>query len=452
MLCLLCICSILGGIEAKDIFSNKKHTSPLVSEYEWKYLDYLWLSPEQKLTYKNQGLYKRQAMVPIDVDRSDDGRTFVTVPRSPGVPASLHTISDKFGESGPLLIPYPNWATYQNSRACRGITSVFRVTIDRCNRLWVLDTGKLGDEYICPAQLVVYDLFTDKLISKMEIPDNVSRNRSGEGLLITPIIETHGENCNHPAVYMADVDGRGLIVWNDGRFVRVESPSFSPDAKYSNFSIAGETFNLSDGIFGLALSPERYFKGNRFLFFRPLASRSIYAVSVSDLKSSKHRHPDQMRFFGSNDVLSSQATAMTFSNDGILFYGLTEEMAIGCWNLDRTLLSKNLGIPLVDKQKLQFVSGLKVVKSQHPHSKDNEQLLIFTNRFQRVMSGNQNFNEINFRILRAPIKDLVRGTVCEDVDRFSWKNAETNQVQYHANDEDSITSVLPLLSSKTLIK
>ncbi|KAJ8687629.1 hypothetical protein QAD02_023423 [Eretmocerus hayati] len=270
-----------------------------------------------------------------------DGRTFITVSRSPGVPASLHTISNKFdNSSGPLLIPYPNWAAYKNPAACQGITSVYRITIDQCNRLWVLDDGKIGDEKICTAQLLVYDLKSDEVIFKIEIPDKIAQNEQGKSLLVKPVIEIIENRCNNVTAYIADMGGHGLIVWNNNRLTRFENKLFDPEPQNADITIAGETLHLLEGILGLALTPKEFFNGDRLLFFKSLASRSIYSVPVRELKSTNHQ--GRIQFYGSIDVLSSQATAMTFSSDGTLFYGLPEDTAIGCWNLKKPFESKNL--------------------------------------------------------------------------------------------------------------
>lgn len=58
-----------------------------------------------------------------------DGRTFVTILRTAGVPASLNTVTNKRGEAGPLLKPYPDWSWYGNDNNCNGIINVFRVAV-----------------------------------------------------------------------------------------------------------------------------------------------------------------------------------------------------------------------------------------------------------------------------------------------------------------------------------
>ena len=57
-----------------------------------------------------------------------DGRTFVTILRNTGVPASLHEVTDIDGNSGKLLRPYPSWEWYDNYD-CNRIISVYRVAV-----------------------------------------------------------------------------------------------------------------------------------------------------------------------------------------------------------------------------------------------------------------------------------------------------------------------------------
>lgn len=44
------------------------------------------------------------------------------------MPSSLNVISNKIGNGGPLLEPYPNWSWAENQN-CSGITSVYRVAV-----------------------------------------------------------------------------------------------------------------------------------------------------------------------------------------------------------------------------------------------------------------------------------------------------------------------------------
>lgn len=111
--------------------------------------------------------------------------------------------------------------------------------------------------------------------------------------------------------------------------------SFTYEKENSNFSIAENNFYLEDGIIGIALSQE---KNNRRFFYKPLASKSLYAVNADDLKSASFgTHIDN---YVGVDVFPSQAIVMVVSAKGTLFYSLTTDLAIGCWNINQPLESQ----------------------------------------------------------------------------------------------------------------
>lgn len=76
--------------------------------------------------------------------------------------------------------------------------------IDTCNRLWIVDTGiKEGSTSAdCPAQLLAFDLDTDDLIRRIEIPEIIARNSLGESLLANIVVETDGPDCEETTVSM----------------------------------------------------------------------------------------------------------------------------------------------------------------------------------------------------------------------------------------------------------
>lgn len=91
-----------------------------------------------------------------------DGRHFTTAVREPGVPASLMTVTEKMGEGGPLLRPYPDWSWYsQNYSDCSKIINVYRVAVSikeaqsivldtkRVHTFWVEIKGFCVCDYNC---------------------------------------------------------------------------------------------------------------------------------------------------------------------------------------------------------------------------------------------------------------------------------------------------------------
>jgi len=74
---------------------------------------------------------------------------------------------------------YPNWEWHSEASSgdilttptpnCSSLISVFRVRADRCNRLWVLDSGVMDSietfKTVCPPKLLVFDMRTDRVVS-----------------------------------------------------------------------------------------------------------------------------------------------------------------------------------------------------------------------------------------------------------------------------------------------
>jgi Major royal jelly protein len=87
-----------------------------------------------------------------------------------GVPSTLNylplgDLSSIPAVTSPPLIPYPN-LNFNRQGNCDGVTSVFRMFSDLCERLWVVDTGRVGAQQLCPPQVLAFDLKTDKVIYK----------------------------------------------------------------------------------------------------------------------------------------------------------------------------------------------------------------------------------------------------------------------------------------------
>lgn len=127
----------------------------------------------------------------------------------------------------------------------------------------MLDTGKIGNTNVqnCPPQLVAFDLDTDQVIQRYKFPEN--QYKIGSSLYITPVVDVRdatpatASNCPNTMVYIADVTGFGLLVYDlqQDRSWRVQNKNLYSAPHAGTFTIAGESFDLMDGVFGLALTP-----------------------------------------------------------------------------------------------------------------------------------------------------------------------------------------------------
>ena len=115
---------------------------------------------------------------------------------------------------------------------CEGFTSVFRIQVDDCMRLWVLDTGTVEilnkPKQICPPAIFIFDLNTDKLIHKYTFPKDHIKEDS---LYSNIIVDVRDGFCELAVAYCSDVFRYGLVVYDllsDSSF-RVEHHLFYPD-------------------------------------------------------------------------------------------------------------------------------------------------------------------------------------------------------------------------------
>jgi Major royal jelly protein len=103
-----------------------------------------------------------------------------------GVPVTLGYV--RGGSQKPHLIePYPNYSWHSsNGEKCdkMSITSAIRVAIDKFKRLWVLDTGKIGDNFKCDPQLLIFNLKDDTVLRRHVFDKKVF---TAQSLLVNPV-------------------------------------------------------------------------------------------------------------------------------------------------------------------------------------------------------------------------------------------------------------------------
>ncbi|KAI4498391.1 hypothetical protein M0802_006570 [Mischocyttarus mexicanus] len=371
--------------------------------YQWKYLD--WINPAVRLTDKNFTLGNPFTQ---DVDIDKRGRIFVTSPQwLDGTPIVLSVVSNVNGPGGPLLIPYPSWEWHTVSSGCDGLISVYRLAIDECHRLWVVDVGRIGKNAVCPTKILIFDLNTDKLIHKYIVPDDQVLN--GKSALVTPIVEI-GRTCIDAYLYVADVDQNGILIYDlyknySWRLSNTPGNAFGPDNDAMNITIAGESFDLTDGTLGMSLSPIGFYN-HRYLYFNSLASYYQNFMDTVSLKESEYR---DTVIFRSNYKRASQAGVQATSRRGVIFFQLVQLTAIACWDIDKPFVPENVVIISQNEEILQYVSGIKVITNNH----GVEELWFNTNRLQKTINKTLKPTETNFRLIRAKVDDIIRGTRCE---------------------------------------
>lgn len=120
-------------------------------KFAWKQIDFVWPSPEDRENAIKNGQFVQYHNLPIGLARWKN-KLFVTVPRwKSGVASSLNYV-DLDGAQDQPLKPYPSLSANLVPDSAKelpsnsSIVSVFRVYVDPCDRLWVIDSG-LADIY-----------------------------------------------------------------------------------------------------------------------------------------------------------------------------------------------------------------------------------------------------------------------------------------------------------------
>lgn len=400
---------------------------------QWAEMNFVFPSESAREAAINNRYYIPGNSVPIDVDVQhrqgpEKSRIFVTIPRfDEGRPITLGTVNDQG-----LIVAYPDYNWHDNQgHNCDGMTSVFRVAIDKCNRLWVIDAGKIGDNAVCPPQLLAFDLNTDQLIYRHR-PDPSAY--VGTSLFITPIVDVRGRgpnDCSDTYVYIADVSGFAILVVDvaSNRSWKVNHRLMYPYPSHGTFTIDGESFDLMDGILGMALSS--YIPGkDRFLYFHALAATTENVVRTKVLRNDSFIHdsnanPHSINAFSGERPNQSAAEAIDDSD--IMYFGIMDPPSVWCWDTGTEFSSQNFHLIAEDRETLQFASGMKIVNNL----KGEQELWLLTSSFQRVMTGTISSDRINFRIHAEKIPILLKNSPCK---------TSRNNFVYHA---DRFSAELP---------
>ncbi|XP_011880236.1 PREDICTED: major royal jelly protein 3-like [Vollenhovia emeryi] len=378
-------------------------------EYQWKYLDLLWESPQQKQEAIDSGSYNPSVAFLYDVDKAPDGRVFITASIDKGIPVSVMTVTNKQGEGGPLLRPYPDWSWYRNTTDCNGLAGgVYQIDI-KCNHLFIVDGGRSGDNQLCLPQLLIFDLSTDKLVRRVRVNIGIAHNKTGRGLLAS--LSIYAPNCRNveknAVVFMGDVEGAGLVVYNGrtAKMCRIESDFMKPTN--NGFVLDNVSYPLTDTIYGLALIGES-------LYYAALAGNKIYKIEYSKLMECSGediaRANQRTKLAG---VLNGQTAAIT-SDRCVLFFSDITKTSIMCADATKAIDSKNKAVVAHDPKLLQFPSGIKIRERK---------LFVLSNKYHIHLMGSSsphdpryqhllNLNETNFRVFSMPIKEIEKNTNC----------------------------------------
>ncbi|KAJ2948851.1 hypothetical protein O0L34_g5777 [Tuta absoluta] len=395
--------------------------------YEWKQLDFQYPSEETRRQALDSGSFIPDNNLPMGIEIYED-RLFVTVPRwKHGVASSLNYISLKDNSTNsPKLIPYPSWAahTFGSDGRQPEIISPFRVRADKCGRLWVLDSGKIGsiedNSTRFPPSIIVYDLKTDNLLKKYVFPQDQVKKDSGFANIVVEDFD-----CDKTFAYAGDVGKPGLVVysWEKDESWRVQHHFFNIDPLANEYSVKGLNFTWTDALFGLGLSPPNPETNYSTLYFHPMSSYNEFSVSTEVLRNkSDDRDFFAFKLLGSRGPNAQSSVSFLDQNTGVLFYSLVNLNAVACWRTsNKEYNMKNQGRIYMNEVTMIYPTDIKVDYNQN--------LWILSNRLPIWMYDKLNPEEVNFRIFTAPVLDAISHTACDVTPRSDILDKFVNKVK-----------------------
>ncbi|XP_045497878.1 protein yellow [Colias croceus] len=393
--------------------------------YEWKQLDFAFPSPAARQQALDNGSFIPKNNIPMGLEVHGD-RLFVTVPRwRAGVPASLNYIDLKDNSTkSPVLMPYPSWAAHDATSGKPEIVSPFRVRADKCNRLWVLDNGKIGnlenDTVKYPPALLVYDLQTDKLLRNYVFPEDQVKEDSGFAN-----IAVEDTDCEDTYAYSGDLGKPAVVVysWKKNESWRITHHFFHINPLACDFSVKGHNFSWTDAIFGLGLSAPNA-DNYSTLYFHPMSSYDEFAVSTEYLRNQTvaDENFNAFKLLGSRGPNAQSSASFVDPKTGVLFYSLVNLNAVACWRTtNKEYIMKNQGRIYMDDEKMIYPTDIKVDY--------NENLWVLSNRMPIWMYGQLDPNDVNFRVFSAPVLKAISHTACDVTPRSDILDKFVNKVK-----------------------
>ncbi|KAM7351093.1 L-dopachrome tautomerase yellow-c [Cochliomyia hominivorax] len=390
----------------------------LEEKFHWKQLAFEWPNEEAEKAAIKSGDYVVENNLPLGLERWNN-KLFITVPRwKSGIASTLNYVDLNSKDKSPKLIPYPSWeanklpeeSTYKlkdNST----IISTFRIQADKCDRLWVLDTGLadiLGEgKQITDNAIVVFDLKTDKLIRRFTIPKEQVKEDS---FFANIIVDSDRSECSNTFAYVPDLGAYGVVVYSfqDNHSYRVKHNFFHFDPLQGDFNVGGVNFQWTDGVFGMAIGPMQP-DHSKDVYFHALASTKEFKVSNrvlqnETLATSSDSYYD-FKYVGDRGM-NGQSTAEVYDKEtGVIFYTQVNKDAIACWNVKRPYTPDNQGLIDSDSHTLVFPNDMKL---------DSEGTVwVLSDKMPTYLYKELDPAAVNYRVLMGNNRELIKGTICQ---------------------------------------
>ncbi|EAA08479.2 AGAP003095-PA [Anopheles gambiae str. PEST] len=369
-------------------------------------------------------------------------RVFVAVARRRwGIPSTLNVVdlSPPFPNTNVILKPYPNFALNE-LRAdlqpdANRIVTVYRPRVDRCDRLWFVDTGMMeipGNFTVVQRPSVwSIDLNTNEPIHRFEIPKEAVETGYG---LTSITLDVDPSDCEKVFVYISDLQTYRMVVYDyaNRRAWRFLHNYFFLNPLEGDYLIQGINFAWDDGIFSIALGNPDPVTKFRTAYFHALSSNSEFTVSTRVLRnetaSQRSWHGTDFQLLGYRGSKSQSSIHAFDPETGVIFFALIQQNAILCWDSNKPFAPQNMAIVYKNDRDIVYPNDLSIDQ--------NGYVWFMTNSIIKLLYTQLNLDEFNFFVWRANIKQIIKGTVC---DPASPPNVNSAQRFGDENNNDRVT-------------
>ncbi|XP_050292703.1 major royal jelly protein 3-like isoform X2 [Anthonomus grandis grandis] len=375
--------------------------------YQWHRVEYQYPSEAERTEAIKNGSYRIDILRPLDAQytyhlKTKQDRYFITVPRRErtGTPATLGVINTKEPSrlKTHVIDPYPAWSWHVDMEKCNyhRIVNAYTVWADECNRLWVIDNANINNDFICPPQILAFDLESDTLLYKYELPyDQYHNNNKYQNVSYysTPIaeVESMEDNCMKTWLYVADPEGPRLLVYNLEKNISwtIQDQSFHPDPNYEYYTVG-------------ALSPKTDPPGERKLFYHAMSNVRESWVYLRHLKNPdnfKEPYGSSQLFYTYPTTRDQQSPVEAIDSKGIVYFALLTDVLIVKWDPTTPYSKENFIVIADNKTTMQFPTSMKVIQNVRDGS---EYLFVFPTAFQKF-SEPVDQDKVNVCLFRAKL-------------------------------------------------
>ncbi|KAL5284329.1 Y-f.2 family protein [Megaselia abdita] len=402
------------GVLISVFILNVSNGLKLQEQFSWSKVEFNWPSLTDKKNSLQSGHYIPKNNVILGIERWKDV-LFVTVPRWKfGVASTLNYIHLSDTSLSPKLTPYPSWETnlLSNEPSESSLVSTYRIKVDECDRLWVVDDGIDnfidGPTQIAPAAIVIFDLNRNQLIRRFIIPHKLIKPDS---FLANTVIDTPKDDCDNSFAYIADAGAFGIIVYSfkENRAWKIHHNFFHIDPMSGLFKVSDISFTWNDGVFGMALHNLKH-DSSREVFFHSLSGTKEFVVSNEILKNDSYAIStdtvyEEFRVVGDRGEKGHSTTEVLDRKNNVMFFTQVARNGIGCWNLNSPLNSTTA--VLVDSDAVSLIMPIDITLDREGF------IWVVSNRMPHFLHDRMDFEDNNYRILVAKSDDLIKGTICD---------------------------------------